>query len=169
VTDNDDGRVWLVTGCSTGIGRAVAQRLVARGTRLVAAARRPETVGDLTDAGGGRVVTARLDLSDTASIGPAVDAGLSGFGRIDVLLSCAGTGLVGSIEESSEEEIDRVFGVNFFGTLALVRAVLPVMRQQGRGARGGGLRSERLRATMGLASTLPASSRRTVCARPVGS
>ena len=128
-----DDRVWLITGSSTGIGRAVADELVARGVRLIATARDPRTLDALVEAGGENVVAARLDVGDPASIDAALAAGLERFGRVDVLLSCAGTGLVGSIEESSDDEIDHVFRTNFFGTLRVIRTVLPHLRQQGSG------------------------------------
>ena len=128
-----DERVWMITGCSTGIGRAVADELVARNVRLIATARDPQTLQALAEAGGDRVVTARLDVADQASVDAALAAGFAQFGRVDVLLSCAGTGLVGSVEESSDDEIDYVFGINFFGTLRVIRALLPHMRERGSG------------------------------------
>jgi NAD(P)-dependent dehydrogenase (short-subunit alcohol dehydrogenase family) len=128
-----DNRVWLITGCSTGIGRAVAEELVTRGVRLIATARDPKTLTELGEAGGDNVIAARLDVDDQDSITAALAAGLERFGRVDVLLNCAGTGLVGSIEESSDDEIDYVFRTNFFGTLRVIRTVLPHLREQGSG------------------------------------
>ena len=128
-----DTRVWLITGGSTGIGRAVADELVARGGQLIVTARDPQTLRPLVAAGGENVVAARLDVSDQASIDAALAAGLERFGRVDVLLNCAGTGLVGSIEESSDDEIEYVFRTNFFGTLRVIRTVLPYLREQGSG------------------------------------
>ena len=126
-------RVWFLTGSSTGIGRAVADELVRRGVKLVATARDPDTLKELAEAGGSNVVTAALDVHDQASIDEAVRKGIDQFGHIDTLLGCAGTGLVGSIEESSDSEIDFVFQVNFFGTLRVIRTILPFMREQGSG------------------------------------
>jgi NAD(P)-dependent dehydrogenase (short-subunit alcohol dehydrogenase family) len=76
------------------------------------------------------VITAALDVSDRPSIDAALGAGIARYGGIDVLLNCAGTGLVGSIEESSDEEIEYVFRTNFFGTLRVIRTVLPHMRER---------------------------------------
>lgn len=126
-------RVWFLTGSSTGIGRAVADELVRRGAMVIATARDPRTLQELADAGGANVVTAALDVQSQSSIDEAVRAGIERFGRIDNLLSCAGTGLVGSIEESSDSEIEFVFQVNFFGTLRVIRTVLPFMRERGSG------------------------------------
>lgn len=121
-------RVWLVTGCSTGIGRAVVDALVARGNRVVATARRPEVLADLAARGGRDLLATRLDVIDRASIEAALAAGIERFGHVDVLLHCAGIGLIGSIEESSDEEIARVFDVNVFGTISVLKAVLPHLR-----------------------------------------
>jgi NADP-dependent 3-hydroxy acid dehydrogenase YdfG len=126
-------RVWFLTGSSTGIGRAVADELVSRGVKLIATARDPETLDELAKAGGQNVVTASLDVQSQDSIDDAVGKGLERFGRIDTLLGCAGTGLVGSIEESSDSEIDFVFQVNFFGTLRVIRTILPAMKERGSG------------------------------------
>jgi NAD(P)-dependent dehydrogenase (short-subunit alcohol dehydrogenase family) len=133
MVQQQDTRVWLATGCSTGIGRAVAEELVSRGVSLVATARDPATLSDLVDRGGSRVATSRLDVHDPASVQAALDLTLDRFGRVDVLLNCAGTGLVGSIEESSDDEIDYVMQTNFYGTLRVIRTVLPHMRERGSG------------------------------------
>src|ERR1700689_5185695 len=123
-------RVWFLTGSSTGIGRAVADELARRGVKLIATARDPETLEDLVKVGGSNVVTAALDVHSQSSIDDAVKKGVERFGRIDTLLGCAGTGLVGSIEEGSDSEMDFVFQVNFFGTLRVIRTILPSMREQ---------------------------------------
>lgn len=123
-------RVWFLTGSSTGIGRAVADELVKRGVSLVATARDPETLSALEEDGGSKVVTSALDVHSQSSIDAAVAKGIESFGRIDVLLNCAGTGLVGSIEESSDEEIDFVMQTNFYGTLRVIRTILPAMRER---------------------------------------
>ncbi len=123
-------RVWLLTGSSTGIGRAVADELVRRGIKLIATARDPKDIQALKDQGGDNVVIAALDISSQESIDAAVAKGIEQFGRVDVLLGCAGTGLVGSIEEASDDEIGFVFQVNFFGTLRVIRSILPAMRER---------------------------------------
>lgn len=117
--------MWLITGCSSGLGRALAEAVIAHGDRLVATARDPATLGDLT---GERVLTARLDLTDAASIAAAVAAADQAFGRVDVLVNNAGYGLLGALEELSEADLRAAFETNLFGALALTRAVLGGMR-----------------------------------------
>ena len=120
----------LVTGCSTGIGRATAVEAVERGHRVFASARRREDVADLTAKG---IATLALDVTDPASIGEAVREVLRAAERIDALVNNAGYGQYGAIEDVSLEEWRAQFEVNVFGTIAVLRAVLPAMRA----ARGG--------------------------------
>jgi NAD(P)-dependent dehydrogenase (short-subunit alcohol dehydrogenase family) len=124
------GQVILVTGCSTGIGRATALEAAARGHRVFATARRAESVADLAAKGIG---TLPLDVTNPASIGEAVRQVLRSADRIDALVNNAGYGQYGAIEDVSLEEWRAQFEVNVFGTIAVLRAVLPAMRA----ARGG--------------------------------
>lgn len=121
-------RVWLVTGTSTGLGRTLAQTVIARGERVVATARDIATIKDLADASPERVLATRLDVTDAASVRAAVDAAITEFGRIDVLVNNAGHGLAGALEELSVEQIQRVLDTNVLGVLTVTRAVLPHMR-----------------------------------------
>jgi NAD(P)-dependent dehydrogenase (short-subunit alcohol dehydrogenase family) len=118
-------RVWLITGCSSGFGRALAEAVVAHGDRLVATARDPAALGDLAGDG---VLAARLDVTDGESIRAAVAAAEEAYGGIDVLVNNAGYGLLGALEELSEAELRAAFETNLFGALWLTRAVLPGMR-----------------------------------------
>ncbi|GAB3164208.1 oxidoreductase [Microbispora hainanensis] len=127
------GRVWLITGCSAGFGRAIAEAALAAGDRVMATARRPETLADLVEAGGGRVRAARLDVTDTASIDLAVAETLSAFGRIDVVVNNAGHGSVGAVEEIDMTDLRALMEVMFFGAVAVTKAVLPHLRRQGSG------------------------------------
>lgn len=128
-------RVWLVTGGSSGFGRAIAEAALARGDKVVATARRAERLDDLV-AGGteGTAHAVSLDLSDPEGPGRVVEEVLRRFGRVDVLVNNAGHGQVGAVEETTEEELREIFDVHVFGPAALVRAVLPAMRRQGSGA-----------------------------------
>jgi NAD(P)-dependent dehydrogenase (short-subunit alcohol dehydrogenase family) len=120
-------RVWLITGCSSGFGRALAEAVIGHGDRLVATARDPAALAGLE--GDGRL-TVRLDVTDAASIEAAVDAAEQTFGGIDVLVNNAGYGLLGAVEELAEADLRDAFETNLFGALALTRAVLPGMRRR---------------------------------------
>lgn len=115
----------LVTGCSTGIGRATAIELTRRGYEVVATARRPESIADL------EVATKQtLDVDSDASVQRALEA----VGPVDVLVNNAGFGVEGSVEEVSLADVRRGFETNFFGAVRMIQGVLPGMRERGRGA-----------------------------------
>lgn len=126
-------RVWLITGTSTGFGRELAEVVLEGGGRVVATARRPESLGELTAKYGERVLSQRLDVTIPAEVSAAVSAARERFGRIDVLVNNAGFGMVGAVEETSDAELRRIFETNFFGAMSVTRAVVPVMRAQGSG------------------------------------
>jgi NAD(P)-dependent dehydrogenase (short-subunit alcohol dehydrogenase family) len=126
MTDNGTGRVWFITGTSSGFGRTLAEAALARGERVVATARDVSAVQDLA----GRALVARLDVTDPASIRAAVDTALAAYGRIDVLVNNAGHGLVGALEELTDEQTRKVLETNVFGVLAVTRAVLPHFRER---------------------------------------
>jgi len=107
--------VWLITGCSTGFGRELVLAALAEGDRVMATARRPETLAELADLGKGRVSTAALDVTDPASVDAAVQATLAVFGRIDVLVNNAGSMVMGAVEEVTMKELREQFEVVFFG------------------------------------------------------
>jgi len=130
---NTDGRVWLITGCSSGFGREIALAALAAGDRVLATARRPETVSGLRERGGDRVRTAALDVTDAGQVEAAVKTALEEFGRIDVVVNNAGNGSVGAVEELTLEELRALMEVMFFGAVAVTKAVLPHLRAQGSG------------------------------------
>jgi NAD(P)-dependent dehydrogenase (short-subunit alcohol dehydrogenase family) len=126
-------RVWLVTGASSGFGRAIAEAALAAGDVVVGAARRPEALADLVEAHPGRVDAIRLDV--TSPDAPAVvDDVVARHGRIDVLVNNAGRTQVGALEETTEDELRYLFELHFFGPALLTRAALPHLRRQGGGA-----------------------------------
>jgi NAD(P)-dependent dehydrogenase (short-subunit alcohol dehydrogenase family) len=127
-----DDRVWLITGASSGFGRALAEAALSRGDRVVAAARRTDALADL--ASSERVHVVALDVTDAAQRAAAVSESLERFGRIDVLVNNAGRTQVGAIEETTDEELRALFDLHFFAPAALTRAVLPHMRERGGGA-----------------------------------
>ena len=134
MTSADTSRVWLVTGSSSGFGLHIAQAALDRGERLVATARRPESLDDLVASAPDRVLAVGLDVTRTDQIDSAVAAALERFGRIDVLVNNAGYGSVGAVEELEMDDLRAVMDTMFFGAVELTKAVLPHMRERGSGA-----------------------------------
>jgi NAD(P)-dependent dehydrogenase (short-subunit alcohol dehydrogenase family) len=123
--------VVLITGASSGIGKAAANLFAARGWRVAATMRNPSDGAELGQQEGVKVLP--LDVTDTDSVEAAVAAVLEHFGRIDVLVNNAGYGLFGPFETATDEQIHRQFATNVTGVFAVTRAVLPTMRRQGSG------------------------------------
>jgi NAD(P)-dependent dehydrogenase (short-subunit alcohol dehydrogenase family) len=122
--------VWLITGCSTGFGRELAQRIIQRGWQAIVTARDVAQVADLAASAGNRVLALSLDVTKPDLIEAAVKAAMKKFGRIDVLVNNAGYGYQATAEEGEEDEIRAQFDANVFGLFAVTRAVLPIMRAQ---------------------------------------
>ncbi len=120
--------VWLITGCSTGIGREIARAALEGGERVALTARKPETVSDLVAEFPDRAVALALDVTDSEQIDAAVAATESAFGRLDVLVNNAGYGYVSAVEEGVDDDVRQMFDTNFFGAIAMIKAVLPGMR-----------------------------------------
>jgi NAD(P)-dependent dehydrogenase (short-subunit alcohol dehydrogenase family) len=127
-----DGRVWLITGTSSGFGRQITDAALARGDRVVATARNTRPLGDLV--GDTNACVVELDVLDAKQRDAAVAAAIRQFGRIDVLVNNAGRTQVGAVEETTDDELRGLFDLHFFAPAALTRAVLPQMRKQGSGA-----------------------------------
>ncbi len=139
-------KIWFITGCSTGFGRELAKMVLDRGYRAVITARDPAKAEDIAKGRGDGALVLELDVTDAVEVGAAVSSAAKHFGRIDVLVNNAGIGYFGAVEESDEEEIRRMFEINFFGLTRMTRAVLPIMRRQRAGhivniSSIGGLRS----------------------------
>jgi NAD(P)-dependent dehydrogenase (short-subunit alcohol dehydrogenase family) len=122
----------LVTGVSSGIGKATAHLFASKGWNVVATLREPEQASELGQID--NVLVARLDVQDAQSIQQAVEAGIARFGSIDVLVNNAGFGQYGLFEALSREDIQRQFDVNVFGVMDVTRALLPHFRKNGHGA-----------------------------------
>jgi NAD(P)-dependent dehydrogenase (short-subunit alcohol dehydrogenase family) len=120
----------LITGCSTGIGRATAEHLASRGWNVYATARKPESIADLAKRG---CKTLALDVCDEASMRAAVETVERAEGAVGVLINNAGYGLEGAFEEVPMTDIRRQFETNVFGLIAMTKLVLPAMRRQRRG------------------------------------
>jgi len=132
----DEGApVWLITGCSTGFGRELAQRVIQRGWRAIVTARNVAQVADLEGSARIQVLALALDVTKPEEIKAGVKKGVEKFGRIDVLVNNAGYGYQSTAEEGDASEIRAQFDVNVFGLFAVTRAVLPLMRAR----RGGNI------------------------------
>ena len=132
----DLDRVWLVTGAASGFGYAISRAVAAGGGRVVATARntgRAQSLRELAAAHPGRVLVAPLDVTDDEQAGRAVAQAAATFGRLDVVVNNAGYGVFGAVEETPDTEVRAVFETNVFGSLNVIRAALPVMREQKRG------------------------------------
>lgn len=125
----NDSKVWFITGASRGFGLELTRAALARGDRVVATARRPETVAAAVGEHA-NLLSVALDVTSEAQAIAAAEAADARFGRIDVLVNNAGYGLLGAVEEASAKEVEQQFATNVFGVLAVTRAVLPQMRRQ---------------------------------------
>ncbi|MEU8928977.1 oxidoreductase [Streptomyces sp. NPDC048409] len=122
--------VWFITGTSRGLGLEIARAALAAGHQVVATARSAETVRDRFPDAGSALLTVALDVTDERSVRTAVDAAVERFGRIDVLVNNAGSGLLAAVEESDDAAVRALYETNVFGPLAVQRAVLPVLRRR---------------------------------------
>lgn len=125
--------VWFITGCSSGLGFALADKVLANGFRAVITARDAAALEPLARAGGKRCLALALDVTDAVAAQAAVDAAMGAFGAIDVLVNNAGRGFFTSIEHARMEDIRAMFEINFFGLVDLTQRVLPTMRAAERG------------------------------------
>jgi NAD(P)-dependent dehydrogenase (short-subunit alcohol dehydrogenase family) len=123
-------KVWLITGSARGLGRHLAEAVLAAGHRLVATARQPDKLQDLVARYGDRVRTVALDVTDAAAAQAAVDTAIAAFGRLDVLVNNAGFGYVTPFEQTTAEDFRAQIDTNLYGVVNLTRAALPVMRKQ---------------------------------------
>jgi len=138
--------VWLITGCSTGFGRALAKELLENGYRVAVTARNVEQVKDMVSAYPDTAIALTLDVTNHQQINAAVADTIARFGQIDVLVNNAGIGYFAAVEESEEDEVRKMFEINVFGLAWMTQAVLPHMRKQRSGhilniASIGGLRA----------------------------
>ena len=125
--------VWLITGCSTGLGRALALQALQSGYRVVVSARDPSTVTDIVRDYGEAALATELDVTKPDQVRATVEVAEERFGAIDVLVNNAGYGYVGAIEEGEDANVRAMFETNIFGTWNMIKAVLPGMRKRGHG------------------------------------
>jgi len=126
-------RTWFITGSSRGFGRSLAVAALEAGDNVVASARRPEQLADLATQYGDRVLPVALDVTDAAAAEAALSAGLSQYGRIDVVVNNAGYANVSPIETTDEADFHRQFDTNFWGVYNVSHAALPLLKKQGAG------------------------------------
>ncbi|TRW89139.1 SDR family NAD(P)-dependent oxidoreductase [Mycolicibacterium sp. 018/SC-01/001] len=120
--------VWFITGCSRGLGRALATHALQRGDRVAVTARNRGAVLPLTEGHGEHALALPLDVTDSASVSAAVAEAEAVFGRIDVVVNNAGYGYLAAVEEGEDEAVRRLFDTNVHGVTAVLKAVLPGMR-----------------------------------------
>lgn len=123
-------RVWLITGASSGFGRALAEAVLKRGDEAVVCGRRKAALDELASRHGKSALAVELDVTDADARLRSVGAALDRFGRIDVLANIAGRGSLGAVEEFSPEQLREQMEVNFFAAAEMTRAALPAMRAQ---------------------------------------
>ena len=122
--------VWFITGCSTGFGRELAKLVLELGHKVAVTSRNTDDIKDITAQYPDTSVAIKLDVTKPNEIKDAVQQAIKSFGRVDVLVNNAGIGYFGAIEESEEEEVRRMFEINFFGLANMTKEVLPIMRKQ---------------------------------------
>jgi len=122
--------VWFITGTSNGFGRELVREALRRGDSVIATSRNPQKVAEVFAEHKDRLLAVPMDLGNCDQITKAVDAGISRFGKVDVLVNNAGYGFIGAVEEATDDEIKRVHETNVFGLLRVLRAVLPHFRER---------------------------------------
>ncbi|MFV8316780.1 oxidoreductase [Mycobacterium sp. 23] len=125
---------WLITGCSTGLGRALAEAVIDAGHNVVVTARDISKIADLADTASERTLAVALDVTDAEQVGAAVQQAQDRFDGIDVLVNNAGYGYRAAIEEGDDKDVRALFETHFFGAVAMIKAVLPGMRERRSGA-----------------------------------
>ena len=123
-------KAWLITGCSSGLGRALALHALRRGDLVAASARKAEEIAELAEDFPATCRAFALDVADATQVTTVVAAARDAWGRLDVVVNNAGCGLMGALEEVGDEQIEQNFEVNFFGAVRVIRAVLPILRAQ---------------------------------------
>ncbi|MET0793488.1 MAG: oxidoreductase [Polyangiaceae bacterium] len=129
MANSEKKRVWFITGASRGIGAEIAQAALAAGDGVIATARDPESVAARLGSSESLFPVA-LDVTSETSVAAAVEQAIARFGRVDVLVNNAGYGIIGAVEETTGEQVRRIYETNVFGLLSVTRALLPYFREQ---------------------------------------
>ncbi|MDB5158071.1 MAG: short-chain dehydrogenase [Mucilaginibacter sp.] len=128
-----NSKVWFITGASRGFGRVWAEAALGRGDKVAATARSLASITDFKEKYGANVLTLELDVTRPDEVNTAVAEAHAHFGRLDIVLNNAGYSLVGTIEEAGADDVRALYETNIFGTLAVIKASLPLLRAQGGG------------------------------------
>src|SRR5580704_19699003 len=123
-------KVWFITGSASGLGRNIAEAVLAMGDPLVATARDPRRLEDLVQKYGNQIRTASLDVADEKAAQASVQVAVDAFGRLDVVVNNAGYGDIAPFEQLSSEKFKALMDTNFYGVVNVTRAAIPIMRQQ---------------------------------------
>ncbi|KQB43636.1 SDR family NAD(P)-dependent oxidoreductase [Flavobacterium aquidurense] len=126
-------KIWFITGSSRGFGRVWTEAALERGDKVAATARNVDSISDLKDKYGDNVLILPLDVTKTEQVQNAVKTAHEYFGRLDIVINNAGYSLVGTIEEAKADEIRAMYETNVLGPVAVIQAVLPILREQGFG------------------------------------
>lgn len=126
-------KIWLITGISSGLGKALTEAVIEKGDFVIGTFRNESQVAEFNKKNIKNAKAILLDITDESNIDNSIEKIISKFGKIDVLVNNAGMGFVGAVEETSMQEVRSVFEPNFFGTLKLTQAVLPFMRNKKKG------------------------------------
>ncbi|MEO6815792.1 MAG: SDR family NAD(P)-dependent oxidoreductase [Edaphobacter sp.] len=130
---NMSDKVWFITGTSRGFGRIWADAALRRGDKVAATARTLESIADLKDKYGENVLTLELDVTRAEQVKSAIAQAHAHFGKLDVILNNVGYPLIATIEEASAEDVRALYETNIIGTLSVIQAALPLLREQGSG------------------------------------
>jgi NADP-dependent 3-hydroxy acid dehydrogenase YdfG len=131
--EQQNHKVWFITGASRGFGRVWADAALKRGDKVAATARNLASIADLKEKYGANVLTLELDVTKPDQVKTAVAQAHAHFGRLDIVLNNAGYSLVGTIEEASADDVRALYDTNIFGALSVIQAALPLLRKQGGG------------------------------------
>src|ERR1700761_5955864 len=131
--EQQNNKVWFITGASRGFGRVWAEAALKRGDKVAATARNLASIADLKEKYGANVLTLELDVTKPDQVKTAVTQAHAHFGKLDIVLNNAGYSLVGTIEETAADDVRALYETNIFGTLAVIQAALPLLRKQGYG------------------------------------
>ena len=123
-------KVWFITGSSRGLGRSLTEAVLAKGDNVVATARQPEQLNDLTEKYPDQIYPLQLDVTNIEQVKTAVEQAITRFGRIDVLVNNAGFGITGAAEAFTDEQVRSQLETNLYAPIEVTRAVLPYMRKQ---------------------------------------
>ncbi|HTI08115.1 MAG TPA: oxidoreductase [Puia sp.] len=132
--EKKEQQVWLITGASSGFGKAFAEYAISKGYNVIVTARRTDKLETIRALAPDQVAAIRMDVTDNKEVASALEQAIRRFGRIDVLINNAGYGIVGAVEETPDDELRAQMETNFYGAVNVIKAILPQLREQRSGA-----------------------------------